>query len=325
MISEPWFWREESIAAKAVSAALSPLAWGYECGGVLRRRFTTPWRASVPVICIGNASLGGAGKTPFAMMLGDLLKENGFAPHFLSRGYGGAAKSPVRVEPKTHMAHEVGDEPLLLAKIAPTWVSRRKRDGAEAAINAGADIIVMDDGFQNPTIEKDFAILLNDGRRGYGNGKIFPAGPMREPYERAKARAEIIVEINSSADALVLDEMADYAAWLEPQNTTPQRVVAFCGIGNPERFFETLERAGYDIADAIAFPDHYAYTGKNIEILKKRAKKLNAELITTEKDRVRIDADARESINTLSVRMRISDPAAFLATVTDTIAKRGAR
>ena len=323
MLSELWFWREESIAAKTVSAVLSPLAWGYECGGVLRRRFTTPWRASVPVICVGNASLGGAGKTPFAMMLGELLKENGFTPHFLSRGYGGAVRGPVRVEPETHTAHDVGDEPLLLAKVAPTWVSQRKRDGAEAAINAGADIIVMDDGFQNPTIEKDFSILLNDGRRGYGNGKIFPAGPMRERYDSAKARADIIVEIKSSASAVGTVEAADFAAWLEPQNTIPQRVLAFCGIANPERFFETLECAGYDIADAIAFPDHYAYTVKNIEILKKRAKKLNAALITTEKDRVRIDADAQESISTLPVRMRISDPAAFLAAVTETIAKRG--
>ncbi len=323
MIGEPWFWRDEGVAARTVCIALTPLAFFYEQASAARRRFTTPWRASAPVICVGAASVGGVGKTPFAITLGRLLKDAGYAPHFLSRGYGGAVKGPMRVDPKTHRAAEVGDEPLLLAKQAPTWVSRSKRLGAEAAIAAGADVIVMDDGFQNPTIEKDFAILLIDAGQSRGNGRIFPAGPMREPLADAQKRADAVVEITAAPDAPTSDPSANYTAWLEPETIEGcQKALAFCGIANPGRFFDTLKNAGVDVADAVAFPDHYAYSGKDIAALKKRANKLDAALITTEKDWVRINAEQRDAVKTLPVRMRLSDADALLASIVSTIENR---
>jgi len=311
MIGEPWFWREKTFAARAVRAGLAPLAFAYEKGGALRRRWTTPWRASVPVICVGNATVGGVGKTPFAIMIARLLAENGVSPHFLSRGYGGELKGPIRVDGSAHTAREVGDEPLLLARAAPTWVSRSKRAGAEAAIAAGAEAIIMDDGFQNPTLAKDVSILLID-ERSDGSEKIFPAGPMREPMDAARTRADMVVAVSAKQGGD--SPHADFAAWLEPaRDNEAGRVVAFCGIARPERFFAALERADFDIADAIAFPDHYAYSRKNIAALLDRAKRLKARIITTEKDWVRIAPDQQDLVDTFPVRMKISDADAFKA------------
>ncbi len=323
MLGEPWFWRDDSIAARVVGAALTPLAFAYQLASSARRHFTTPWRASEPVICVGNASVGGTGKTPFALMLGRMLEEAGFTPHFLSRGYGGTIKDPTRVDLEAHQAHEVGDEPLLLARKAPTWVSRTKRSGIEAALSAGANIIILDDGFQNPTIERDFSILLADDRQRRGNGKVFPAGPMREPLSTAQKRADAIVEITNAPDAQTVDPAAHHTAWLEPETVQEAgRVLAFCGIANPNRFFDMLERSGFQVADAVAFPDHYRFSKKNIETLKTRAQKLSAALITTEKDYMRINIDQRDGIRTLPVRMRISDPDKLLASVLSAIEQR---
>ena len=326
MSNEPWFWRDDSLSAKAVCAALAPLAYSYSLASNARRRFTTPWRATTPVICVGNASVGGSGKTPFALMLCELLKRKGQTPHFLSRGYGGAEKGPVRVDPGKHSASDVGDEPLLLARHAPTWVSRSKRTGAEAAITAGADVIIMDDGFQNPTIAKDFSILLVDEKQRRNNGRIFPAGPMREPLATAQARADIVIDIVSSSGAAATDSDATHTAWLEPDCAPPiGRILAFCGIANPDRFFSMLQRLGFDVADAIAFPDHYQYTPQNIEILKARAAKMNTRLMTTEKDLVRIVVDQRETIETLAIRMCVSDPETLTASMMAAIEKRRER
>lgn len=327
MSNEPWFWRDDSLAAKATCAALAPLAFAYGLASAARRRFTTPWRASKPVICVGNASVGGTGKTPFAAMLGEMLKRAGHDPHFLSRGYGGAEKRPVRVDPATHTPYDVGDEPLLLARFGPSWVSRSKRAGAKAAIAAGADIIVMDDGFQNPTIAKDISILLVDEKQRNGNGRIFPAGPMRERLARAQARADLIVEIVTGPDdAPAHNSAATLTAWIEPDNAPGAgRVLAFCGIANPDRFFSMLQRLGFETTNAVAFPDHYQYNVQNIEILKARAKKAQARLMTTEKDLVRIPVEHRETIETLPIRMRVSDCETLTASVLAAIEKRRER
>ncbi len=326
MSDQPWFWREKSLAATAACTALAPFACLYSLASDMRRQFTTAWRAPKPVVCVGNASVGGAGKTPFAIMLGQMLKDAGHRPHFISRGYGGTNKGPIRVDPDTHTATDVGDEPLLLAQHAPTWVSRSKRAGAEAAIAAGADIIILDDGFQNPTIAKDFSILLIDDRQRQNNGKVFPAGPMREPLALAQKRADLVVDIVTTPGAPIADALATQTAWLEPE-TTPNvgRVLAFCGIANPDRFFDMLQQLGFDVADAIAFPDHYQYSTKNIEILKARAAKLNATLMTTEKDWVRINLEMRDTINTLPVRMRVSDPDKLTAEIFSALEQRRGR
>ncbi len=288
----------------------------------MRRQLATPWRAPAPVICVGNASVGGVGKTPFALMLGQMLIDAGYAPQFLSRGYGRRTKETMRVNPDTHHAVDVGDEPLLLAGLAPTWVSRTKRRGAEAMVASGADIIIMDDGFQNPTIEKDFSILLIDDRQRRSNGMIFPAGPMRERLEDAQKRADAIVEVTTKPGVETAEAAVNFTAWLEAAPATEgRRVLAFCGIANPRRFFDMLEAHDFELADTVAFPDHYQFTKKNIDSLAARARKLNAELMTTEKDWVRISRDQRDAVKTLPVRMRASDPEGLTSSVLAAVEK----
>ena len=193
MMREPWFWRSQSGTARLIALALTPFSFAYNTAQKTRRRLTTPFSQAIPVICIGNASLGGEGKTPFAIMLSGLLKQEGLKPCFLTRGYGGRLSGPILVDPARHSAIDVGDEALLLAARAPTWLARNRVAGANAAATSGADIILMDDGFQNPTLEKAYSILLYSGAATLGNGRVFPAGPLREPVANALARAQLVV------------------------------------------------------------------------------------------------------------------------------------
>lgn len=322
MIKEPWFWRDDSIAAKAIAAVLAPVAFLYDHASKLRRRAVTPWRAPAPVICIGNLTVGGVGKTPFAIMLAQMLRQAGYNVHFLSRGHGGRIKDSTRVDPDKHSAMDVGDEPLLLAKHAPTWISRNKRAGAIMAAT-NADMVIMDDGFQNPTVEKDVSILLIDAEHTRDNIKIFPAGPLRERFEDARMRADKIIEVTQEKQTTPSEVVFHHAAWLEPAAVkTNGPVFAFCGIGNPMRFFDMLSAMGFDVIGKVSFPDHYPYSVKDVSALMARAKKLDATLITTEKDRVRINDDQGEEINALPVRMRISDEEKFLSSIVATIAGR---
>ncbi|MDX1542157.1 MAG: tetraacyldisaccharide 4'-kinase, partial [Geminicoccaceae bacterium] len=168
---------------------LDPFGRLYGVAGRLRRRFVRPWRAPVPVLCIGNLTVGGTGKTPLTMTLARRVAARGRRPHILSRGYGGRAKGPLRVDPGTHEALAVGDEPLLLADVAPTWVARDRRLSARAAIAAGADVLIMDDGFQNPALHQDLSLVVVDGTIGFGNHRLLPAGPLREPVAEGLGRA----------------------------------------------------------------------------------------------------------------------------------------
>lgn len=235
-------------------------------------------------------------------------------------------KGPVLVDLDRHSAVHVGDEPLLLARQAPTWVSRSKRAGAQSAIMAGADIIIMDDGFQNPTIAKDYSILLVSDRHRQNHAKIFPAGPMRESLQKAQDRADSVIDLGSGPAPAANHRGETLNAWLDV-DTPPAvgRVLAFCGIANPDRFVSMLKRLGFDVADAIAFPDHYQYTPHDVKVLKAHAKKLKARLMTTEKDLVRILADQREDIETLPVRMHISDPDALISSMLASIENRRRR
>lgn len=288
---EPWFWRSPSIAARAVRAAFSPLSLAYRAGQSLRRTLTRPHRASVPVICIGNATLGGAGKTPFAILVARLLIEAGYRPAFLTRGYGGAVVGPVVVDPNRHAAVDVGDEALLLSRRALTILSRNRPLGAALAAQQGADVIIMDDGFQNPSLAKDLSILLSDGT----DGAVFPAGPMREPLRVARSRADLVVNTGGAGDA-------DFTARTEiAGGPAPQRVIAFAGIGRPEKFFATLRTAGFDVARCISFPDHHAFTDAELSRLRREAAREKAVLITTEKDLVRIGSERADAIHALPV------------------------
>jgi tetraacyldisaccharide 4'-kinase len=291
----------------------------------------------VPVICLGNLTVGGAGKTPAALAVGRLLLAAHERPFFLSRGYGGRLRGPVRVNPAHHTALEVGDEPLLLARLAPTIVARNRVEGAMAARFGGAGVIVMDDGFQNPSLAKDLAILLVDGRRGIGNGRIIPAGPLRAPLEAQVSRAHGLIIVGASAGADAVTPLARrYGVTIFHGRLVPDRdilaalkdcrVLAFAGIGDPQKFFATLAESGIDVADRASFADHHRYTPAEAQALVARAEAANLMLLTTEKDAVRLSADRRLAAlaaraTALPVRLVIEEQEAFGKMVLDAVTR----
>ena len=293
---EPSFWwREPGFA----SGLLAPLAAGY--GTVAGARLAQRgWRADVPVVCIGNPTVGGAGKTPAALAVAAMLAAEGERPVFLTRGYGGTLAGPVGVDPRRHRAVDVGDEPLLLARAAPTIVARDRVKGA--GIAAGASVIVMDDGFQNPSLAKDFSLLVVDGGRGLGNACIIPAGPLRASVDAQLARADALVVVGTPSRAAGVTaaararNVALFTARLQPDAGViaalgAGRVLAFAGIGDPQKFFSTLAEAGVAVAATRRFPDHHRYSRAEAQALCDEADRAGLALMTTEKDLARLDGD----------------------------------
>jgi tetraacyldisaccharide 4'-kinase len=273
-------------------------------GATARRRLQQPGtRAGIPVICLGNLTVGGAGKTPAALAVAHILLAAHARPFFLSRGYGGRLRGPVRVVPARHRAVHVGDEPLMLARLAPTIVARDRVAGARAARDEGAGVIIMDDGFQNPSLVKDLAILLVDGRRGIGNGRVFPAGPLRAPLDSQVERAHAIIIVgpldatDNVRAAASRHRVPLLHARLEPDPRTLDAlshsdVLAFAGIGNPDKFFASLTEAGIAVIERRSFPDHHRYSRREAKALMAFADAHSLMLVTTEKDHVRL-ADNR--------------------------------
>jgi tetraacyldisaccharide 4'-kinase len=295
LMREPAFWWRPGGGGFA-----SPIAALY--GAVASLRMLLPGcKVGIPVICLGNFTVGGGGKTPAALTIGRLLVGAGAQPFFLTRGYGGRLTGPLRVDPARHSAVDVGDEPLLLARLAPTIVARDRRKGAEAARAAGASVLVLDDGFQNPALSKQLAILLVDGRRGIGNGRIIPAGPLRAPLATQMACAHALVLVEPTAKTALVEDLARqrgmpvYHARIEPDpaviaKLAGRAVLAFAGIADPEKFFATLEKGGIAVAERVSFPDHHRYTASDAAHLAARAD-AGLTLITTEKDFVRLAGD----------------------------------
>jgi tetraacyldisaccharide 4'-kinase len=329
---EPTFWWRPGGGS-----LLSPLAGIY--GAVAA--FRMGWEghsAGVPVICLGNPTVGGAGKTPAALAVGRLLLAAHERPFFLSRGYGGSLPGPARVDAAVHSAAAVGDEPLLLTRLAPTIVARDRVAGAEAARRGGATVIVMDDGFQNPALIKDLAILLVDGRRGVGNGRVIPAGPLRAPLETQLAHAQALVVVGPPEGAKAVAErarrngVAIFHARLEPNQAIiaalgGRKVLAFAGIGDPEKFFVTLAEAGIAVAERAIFADHHRYTAAEAQVLIARAAAASLVLLTTEKDHARLSGDphlaalaARASA--LPVRLAIEEADAFRDMILNVVKRR---
>ncbi|MGE5539851.1 MAG: tetraacyldisaccharide 4'-kinase [Gemmatimonas sp.] len=308
----PVFWDKGGWQADA----LAPAAWLWRAAGWLRAKAATPARAPLPVICIGNVTVGGAGKTPTALACLGLIAERHGADfaHAVTRGYGGGLPGPVRVDPERHTAAEVGDEALLLARSAPTWVARDRVAGAQAAAVAGAKLVVLDDGLQNPTIAKDLSLLVVDGGAGFGNGRMMPAGPLREPVTAALGRADAIIVVGDDTYGVAArvragrSDLPILAARLEPDPAAANglkgaRVVAFAGIGRPGKFFATLAACGAEIVGERSFPDHHRFTAADLAALFGAAERASARLVTTEKDWVRLDGAARERVTALPVSL----------------------
>jgi len=321
---EPAFWWQPHGHG---SRLLAPFAGIY--GAVAARRLQSPGqKVGVPVICLGNLTVGGAGKTPAALTVGRLLLAERKRPFFLTRGYGGRLRGPVRVDPDIHRAADVGDEPLLLAELAPTIVARDRLAGARAARNGGANVIVMDDGFQNPALAKDLAILVVDGRRGIGNGRIVPAGPLRAPLEVQVTRAQAVLVVGTATAGAesILDiarrhGVAIFHGRLEPDRATldalgQRGVLAFAGIADPEKFYLTLSEAGVAVAERASFPDHHRYTAADAHALIAQADAASLLLLTTEKDYARIVGDAPLAAlaarsNVLRVQLNVEEKSDF--------------
>ncbi len=310
----PEFWQP----GRRAPWALAPLAALFATAGRLRELGARPWSAPVPVICVGNLVAGGAGKTPTAIALARRLQARGLEVAFLSRGYGGRLKGPVMVDPARHGAREVGDEPLLLAAVATTWVARERKDGARAAIAEGADVVVMDDGLQNLTLVKDLALAVVDGGFGFGNGAVIPAGPLRETLARGLARAHALVLVGADecgVRALVGKHLPILGARLVPDEAGRRlagaRVVAFAGIGRPEKFFRTLEELGAQLVERRAFDDHHVYTSDEAMRIVEAAAQAGARAVTTAKDFVRLPEAARVLVTTLGVELVFDDARAL--------------
>lgn len=295
-MSAPAFWFAPRPGVLA--SALSP--FGLLFGAIAARRMARPgFKAAVPVICIGNFVAGGAGKTPMAVFVAHMLLAQGFRPFFLSRGFGGrAGPAPVLVDPARHSSRDVGDEPLLLAAHAPVVVCADRVAGARAAIAAGANVLVMDDGLQNPALAKALGFAMVDGATGFGNGLCLPAGPLRAPLAGQWPRVEALVIVGAGVagnDAARLASASGckvFRARLVPdkavaQNLRGQKIIAFAGIGRPAKFFETLETIGASIVSRHAFGDHHRYGAAEIAALQAQARRNGALLVTTQKDMAR--------------------------------------
>ena len=303
----PGFWQRDGVLAHA----LAPLS-GFVSRATARRVAQAGWRAPAPVVCCGNAGVGGAGKTTVALDLGVRLLRRGHRVAFLTRGYRGRVQGAVRVGPE-HDAAQVGDEALLLAAVAPTYVGADRAASARYAVADGATVLVMDDGLQNPGLEKDVSLLVIDAATGFGNGRVLPAGPLREEVAAAAARCRAAVLIGEQPcdPAALPASLPVLRASLRPQapELAGKRVFAFAGIGRPAKFFATVAQAGAVLAGQRGFPDHHRYTEAQLRRLRRAADAAGAELVTTPKDAVRLSPKWREQVLVAGVTLDWADPA----------------
>lgn len=311
----PGFWHTEPGLRAAL---LAPLGALYAAG--TRRRLAQGLRASVgvPVICVGNLNAGGTGKTPTVIALAGRLAERGITAHAVTRGHGGSLEGPVQVDERAHRAEQTGDEALLLAAFLPTWVAKDRAAGARAAAAAGAQAILLDDGFQNGALAHDLSLIVVDAHIGFGNGRVIPAGPLRERVAEGMARADLLLSIGDRegqsrfaarwGEALTVPRLEGALVPLAtglPLSGMP--VLAFAGIGHPEKFFRTLKHLGADLRSTHALSDHQPLTDALMARMLREAKGIGAQVVTTEKDAVRLPPQLRAQVITVPVRLGLDD------------------
>lgn len=286
---------------------LAPLGTLHGASVALKASLARPFHPGVPVICVGNLTAGGSGKTPIAIAIADALRGWGKKPFFLTRGYGGSERGPALAS-RAHSAAAMGDEAVLLARHAQTVVARVRAAGARLAVEKGADVIVMDDGHQNFALAKSMSLVVVDAQTGFGNGFQIPAGPLREPVRQGLARADAIILVGEGNPDLQGYGGPVLRAHLAVDGApfAGQRVFAFAGIGRPEKFFAALEQTGAELTAACAFADHHPYTED--EVLQLKAVAGDAQLVTTEKDFVRMTIAQREGIKVLKISAVFDQP-----------------
>lgn len=298
----PSFWQKNNW----LSAILTPLGELYALGTKIRLKTKHPQKVNIPVICIGNLTAGGTGKTPTAISLAMLLQNAGLYPNFLSRGYHGTLQN-VQVNPALHTPQQVGDEPLLLAHIAPTFINADRYQGALMAEHNQAECLLMDDGFQNPSLYKDLSFIVVDGTIGFGNQKCIPAGPLREHITDGLKRAQAVLIIGDDTFNLQSTlTIPCFKGKIVPElpKLKNNKVIAFAGIGRPQKFYTSLQELGIEIIKTYDFPDHHYYTEAELHNILDEAQKLGVEAITTTKDFVKISPALQNKFKVLEIKMK---------------------
>ena len=316
----PRFWFRPPHRPGVLPRLLSPLSLLWQQVELWRWKLGLHVKMPVPVVCVGNINMGGTGKTPTVIEVVKRLQDLGKKPHIVTRGYRGTLAGPVKVDPQAHKADETGDEPLLLAEFAPCWVAKDRLAGTQAAISAGADVVVLDDGMQNPALAPDLTILVADAEIGFGNGRVFPAGPLRQTVDAGVARADLVLAIGPEKARKEFQECwpemhgsSFMSGKLQPLETGMDwiglRAVAFAGIGRPEKFFATLRGLGAEVVASHAFSDHQQFSEAVLRRMENEAWEIGAQLVTTEKDAVRLPLDFRPNVLTLPVRLELDNAA----------------
>ena len=331
MVTPRWWYARSARPGTLLPMLLTPASWIW--AAATRRRIArgAALDVGVPVVCVGNLTMGGSGKTPLAREILRRLRAQGLGAHALSRGHGGRLEGPVRVDPAVHAAAEVGDEPLMLARDGPAWISRDRAAGAQAAAAAGAQVIVMDDGHQNASLKKALSLVVVDGEtRGewpFGEGRVFPAGPMREPLAAGLARADAVIlmlpqgmERPDPGLLRLLEARPVLTARTEPAAPPPAGPqVGFAGVAKPWRVERALKEAGCEVADFVPLPDHAPLDEPLLKDLARRAADLGAGLVCTEKDWARLPAPWQARVAAWPVRARFEDEAAIDALLAEVI------